>query len=68
MSVQPVVDWRPDFAFTHVMHLALETLGSVPRFRSWPGSDEALRDRHRAAINRFRAHWDSVAARPGATC
>lgn len=30
MAVQPVVEWRPDFAFTHVMHLALETLGSVP--------------------------------------
>jgi hypothetical protein len=32
MAVQPVVDWRPDFAFTHVMHLALETLGSLPTF------------------------------------
>ncbi len=33
MSVRPVVDWRPDFAFTYVMHLALETLGSVPTFQ-----------------------------------
>lgn len=32
MSVQPVVDWRPDFAFTHVMHLALEKLGRLPTF------------------------------------
>lgn len=32
MAVQPVVDWRPDFAFTHVMHLALETLGSLLTF------------------------------------
>jgi hypothetical protein len=31
-AVQPVVDWRPDFAFTHVMHLALEALGTVPTF------------------------------------
>jgi hypothetical protein len=31
-SVRPVVDWRPDFAFTHVMHLALEELGTVPTF------------------------------------
>jgi hypothetical protein len=31
-AVQPVVDWRPDFAFTHVMHLALETLGTLPTF------------------------------------
>jgi hypothetical protein len=31
-SVRPVVDWRPDFAFTHVMHLAMERLGSVPTF------------------------------------
>jgi hypothetical protein len=32
MAVPPVVDWRPDFAFTHVMHLALEKLGSLPTF------------------------------------
>jgi hypothetical protein len=32
MSVQPVVDWRPDFAFTHVMHLAMEALGELPTF------------------------------------
>jgi len=32
MAVRPVVDWRPDFAFTHVMHLALETLGRLPTF------------------------------------
>jgi hypothetical protein len=32
-AVHPVVDWRPDFAFTHVMHLALETLGNVPTFQ-----------------------------------
>lgn len=31
-AVQPVVDWRPDFAFIHVMHLALETLGTLPTF------------------------------------
>ncbi|HEX9540391.1 MAG TPA: hypothetical protein VGA04_19700 [Streptosporangiaceae bacterium] len=35
MAVQPVVDWRPDFAFTHVMHLALETLGSLPTFQDF---------------------------------
>jgi hypothetical protein len=32
MAVRPVVDWRPDFAFTHVMHLALEKLGRLPTF------------------------------------
>jgi hypothetical protein len=32
ISVRPVVDWRPDFAFTHVMHLAMEALGTVPTF------------------------------------
>jgi hypothetical protein len=37
MSVQPVVDWRPDFAFTHVMHLALESLGAVPTFQELAG-------------------------------
>jgi len=31
-AVPPVVDWRPDFAFTHVMHLALERLGRLPTF------------------------------------
>jgi hypothetical protein len=36
-AVQPVVDWRPDFAFTHVMHLALEALGSVPTFQDLVG-------------------------------
>jgi hypothetical protein len=35
MSVRPVVDWRPDFAFTHVMHLALETLGRLPTFQDF---------------------------------
>lgn len=33
MSVEPVVGWRPDFAFTHVMHLALEKLGELPTFQ-----------------------------------
>ncbi len=32
MAVAPVVDWRPDFAFTHVMHLAMERLGAMPTF------------------------------------
>lgn len=35
MAVQPVVDWRPDFAFTHVMHLALESLGRLPTFQEF---------------------------------
>ncbi len=35
MAVQPVVDWRPDFAFTHVMHLALERIGSLPTFQDF---------------------------------
>lgn len=35
MAVRPVVDWRPDFAFTYVMHLALETLGSLPTFQDF---------------------------------
>lgn len=35
MAVRPVVDWRPDFAFTHVMHLALETLGDLPTFQDF---------------------------------
>lgn len=35
MAVRPVVDWRPDFAFTHVMHLALEALGHLPTFQEF---------------------------------
>jgi hypothetical protein len=35
MAVQPVVDWRPDFAFTHVMHFALESMGKVPTFQAF---------------------------------
>ena len=35
MAVQPVVDWRPDFAFTHVMHMALERLGHLPTFQEF---------------------------------
>jgi hypothetical protein len=35
MAVQPVVDWRPDFAFTHVMHFALEEMGQVPTFQAF---------------------------------
>lgn len=31
-AVQPIVDWRPDFAFTHVMHLAMEAIGTLPTF------------------------------------
>jgi hypothetical protein len=34
-SIPPVVDWRPDFAFTHVMHLALEKLGALPSFQEF---------------------------------
>lgn len=51
MAVQPIVDWRPDFAFTHVMHLALESLGSLPTFQDFtrycaddPGGRAALGD------------------------
>lgn len=59
-AVQPVVDWRPDFAFTHVMHLALEALGALPTFQAFaaycaddPAGRVALGDpareiRHRA--------------------
>jgi hypothetical protein len=35
VAVPPVVDWRPDFAFTHVMHLALERLGELPAFQDF---------------------------------
>jgi hypothetical protein len=71
MTVQPVVDWRPDFAFTHVMHLALERLGSLPTFQDF--SRFCLRDpAGRAALGRparqitehaFRQGYDPRRAR-----
>lgn len=41
-SVEPIRDWHPDFAFTHVMHFVTERLGEVPtyqRFREFCGAD-----------------------------
>jgi hypothetical protein len=35
VAVGPVVDWRPDFAFTYVLHLAMETLGRLPTFQEF---------------------------------
>lgn len=35
MAVQPIVDWRPDFAFTHVMHLSMEAMGALPTFQAF---------------------------------
>jgi hypothetical protein len=35
MAVRPVVDWRPDFAFTYVLHRALESLGRLPTFQEF---------------------------------
>lgn len=34
-EVQPIVDWRPDFAFTHVMHFAVERLSGLPSFQDF---------------------------------
>lgn len=34
-GVQPIVDWRPDFAFTHVMHFAVERLRGLPSFQEF---------------------------------
>ena len=34
-SVRPMVNWRPDFAFTHVLHYALETTGSLLTYQDF---------------------------------
>ncbi|GAA1749073.1 hypothetical protein [Streptomonospora arabica] len=34
-SVADIVDWEPDFAFTHVFHHALETLGHLPTWQEF---------------------------------
>jgi hypothetical protein len=59
MAVQPVVDWRPDFAFTHVMHLALEKLGRLPTFQEFTrfcASDPAGRAALGDPARQIRAH------------
>jgi len=69
-AVAPIVDWRPDFAFTHVMHLALERLGELPTFGTFTAfcaedplgitalGDPARRIREQAA----RAGWPEAQA------
>ncbi|WP_369216372.1 hypothetical protein [Streptomyces flavofungini] len=42
-SVPEIVDWHPDFAFTHVFHICVERLGALPtyqQFREFAFSDE----------------------------
>lgn len=46
-SVRPIVDWNPLFAFTHVLHYALETLGkpfTYEDFRSFCAEDTKARE------------------------
>jgi hypothetical protein len=61
ISVPPIVDWRPDFAFTHVMHLAMEAIGTLPTFQDFtrfcgedPVGRAALGDPAREARERAR--------------
>ncbi|MER6011717.1 hypothetical protein [Streptomyces bluensis] len=34
-SVSEIVDWHPDFAFTHVFHICVERLGHVPTYQQF---------------------------------
>jgi len=59
MAVQPVVDWRPDFAFIHVMHLALEKFERLPTFGEFAGfcgSDPVGRTALGDPARRIREH------------
>jgi len=34
-SVREIVDWHPDFAFTHTFHICTERMGSVPTYQQF---------------------------------
>lgn len=34
-SVREIVDWHPDFAFTHTFHICTERVGSVPTYQQF---------------------------------
>ncbi|GAA4332684.1 hypothetical protein ACFQY7_36850 [Actinomadura luteofluorescens] len=45
-QIVDIRDWRPDFAFTHVFHFTLESLGHVPtwqEFRQFASEDQRAR-------------------------
>lgn len=45
--IRGIVDWSPDFAFTHVFHYVLESLGHLPtwpEFREFSEHDETARE------------------------
>ena len=67
MAVQPVVDWRPDFAFTHVMHLALEKLERLPTFQEFTrfcGSDPVGRTALGDPARQIREHASRLGYAP----
>ncbi|MFF1696626.1 hypothetical protein ACFVXC_23955 [Streptomyces sp. NPDC058257] len=34
-SVQEIVDWHPDFAFTHTFHICIEGIGAIPTYQQF---------------------------------
>lgn len=34
-AIEPIVNWEPDYAFAHVLHYALESLGYVPTWQQF---------------------------------
>lgn len=34
-SVKPIVDWNPNFAFTHTLHFAMEAMGTLPTWQQF---------------------------------
>lgn len=79
-SFKAIVDWHPDFAFTHTLHYALEALGKLPtwqefinflrtdeqgRIMLWDPVVETAWRVCRATGQPFKKVWESVQWRVG---
>ncbi|WP_143022437.1 hypothetical protein [Nonomuraea maritima] len=80
-SVKTIVDWHPSFAFTHTLHYAVETLGSLPTWQTFlnfvrtdPQAKAMLWDpvvEHVMAVHQaaggpsLKSAWDSMGWRVG---
>ncbi|MFD7167865.1 hypothetical protein [Streptomyces violascens] len=41
-AVHPIVDWHPDFAFTHMFHVCMEHLGALPTYQDFRNFSEGV--------------------------
>ncbi|MFI1102486.1 hypothetical protein [Streptomyces melanogenes] len=61
-AVQAIVDWHPDFAFTHMFHICLERTGSLPSYQDFRCFAEEDPLGHRMLGGPARAQVSSVLA------